>query len=132
MPPKARTTPARKPNPGRRTPKQSVSTVLQLDRQENVDALAAMIADREPLFAVGGVEYTIPKQAPAAWTIRAVELATTVSIVSATEYAFQTVLGDAGYRALVECKTLTAADLQVIRTACLDRVIPGGFEAPKS
>ncbi len=103
--PRARTRkpPATKPKPG----------VLQLDRQENKNAIEAMLADREPLFAIGDTEYTIPKAAPAAWTVQATKLARTQGAKIAMDYALKMMLGDAGYEALSECDTLTQADFEI-------------------
>ncbi|PKV95924.1 hypothetical protein ATK30_6857 [Amycolatopsis echigonensis] len=109
--------------------KTAASSVLQLDRQENIDAIQAIIDDREPLFSVGGVEYTIPKKAPAAWTIQATKLALEVSDSHAIEYALKKMLGDDGYQALAACETLTAADFDVIRDAIVKRVVPPGPKA---
>jgi hypothetical protein len=116
---------ARKPA----APKAVPSNVLQLDRQEAVDAVAALVADREPLFSVGGVVYTIPKKVPTAWMIRAVELATTVSEAEAVNYALVQMLGEDGYTALAECQTLTIGDFETVRNAVLGKVIP---KAPKA
>jgi hypothetical protein len=120
MPPKPRTPRARKT---------AESSVLRLDRKENVDAIQALIDDREPLFSVGGVEYTIPKKAPAAWTIRTTTLAVETGDAQAVEYALQKMLGEDGYKALAECDTLTTTDFEVIRDVILKRVFP---QAPKA
>jgi hypothetical protein len=114
-----------KPRTNRKTAPQQKSSVLRLDRQENVDAIAAMIADREPLFSIGGEVYTIPKKAPAAWTLQATQLGITESAQAAAEYAFDAMLGEDGYKALVGCPTLTMTDLEIVRDAILGRVIPG-------
>lgn len=100
--------------------------VLVLDRQENVDAIQAIIDDREPLFTLGGVTYTVPKKAPAAWTIKALDLARTVSDSVAVDYAMSKMLGVDGYKALAECETLTQSDFNVLRDEVLKRVIPEG------
>jgi hypothetical protein len=127
MPAKPRTA-ARKPAV-RKTP---TSSVLRLDRQENVDKIAAMVADREPLFSIGGVEYSIPKQVPAAWTIKATHLAMTAGDLVAAEYAVGKMLGEDGYKALADCETLTLTDFEIVRDAILDRVLPGEKSGPKS
>jgi hypothetical protein len=121
-----------KPRTPRKTAAKPKTSVLQLDRQENVDTIAAMVADREPLFAVGGVEYTIPKQAPAAWTIKATHLAMTAGDLVASEWAIGKMLGEDGYKALADCETLTLTDFEIVRDAILGRVLPGDGSGPKS
>jgi len=121
MPPTKPRTTARKPR----------KTVLRLDRQENVDAYQALIADREPLFSIGEVEYTIPKQAPTAWTVRTAHVSMTEGDVAAANYAMFTMLGEAGAEALASCETLTMTDFERIRDVILKRVLPGEDD-PKS
>lgn len=113
-------------------PAATTTSVLRLDRQENVDKVAAMVADREPLFSVGEVEYTIPKKVPAAWTIKTTELALSVSELAAVEYAMGKMLSEEGYKALADCETLTYTDFEIIRDAVLARILPNGKADPKS
>ncbi|MEV8610298.1 hypothetical protein AB0383_20625 [Amycolatopsis sp. NPDC051373] len=111
------------------TRKPAAANVLRLDRKENVDAIQAIIDDREPLFSIGDETFTIPKKAPAAWTIMATKLALEAGDNQAVEYALQKMLGEDGYKALAACETLTLADFQVIRDAVIDRVFGA---SPKS
>lgn len=133
MPPKTRTATratTRKTTP--RTRKTATPGVLQLDRAENQQHVEAMIADREPLFSVGGVEYTIPKQVPAAWSMQAFDIAITQGEKAALAWSVAMMLGDDGYAALKNCATLTREDLAVVFKAIVDRVMPGGSGAPKA
>jgi hypothetical protein len=99
--------------------------VLRLDRQENVDKIAAMIADREPLFSVGDQVYTIPRRSPEAWTVKAELLAVSDGVPVAAEYAIGVMLGEDGYKALTNCPSLTMTDFEIVRDAILARVLPG-------
>lgn len=98
----------------------TASNVLALDRQENVDRLA----EREPLFSVDGVEYTIPKVVPASWTIQATNLAMTQGEAVALTYALLKMLGDDGFKALQDCETLTQEDLTLVTKIIADKVVP--------
>lgn len=100
------------------------SNVIQLDREENVAEIQALIDDRDPLFSTGGKTYTIPKKPPAAWTLKALELAATVDSDTAVEYALQKMLGEDGYKAVASCETLTVADFTAIRDVIIKRVLP--------
>lgn len=122
--PRKRTTTTRK-----RVAGATESNVIQLDRPENVAEIEAIIADREPLFSLGGKTYTIPKTAPAAWMIKTLELAKTVGDSTAVEYALQKMLGVDGYKAIAECETLTMGDFTAIRDEVVKRVLP---QAPKA
>lgn len=132
MPPKPRAT-TRKTTTRTRKPAPPKSGVLQLDRPENQEQIDAMIADREPLFSVGGVEYTIPRQVPAGWSMQAFDIAITQGEKAALAWSVAIMLGDEGYAALKNCATLTREDLAVVFNAIVDRVMPGGaFNAPKA
>jgi len=105
--------------------------VLQLDRTENVDRYEAMIADREPLFSIDGVEYTVPKQVPMAWSMKTLDLATTQGDAVALDYAVSAMLGPDGYEALTNCKTLMPEDANTLFRIVMDKVLPNRSFIPK-
>lgn len=129
----ASSTPRKTANPRRATARKTAPAtesaavedgVIRLDRQEALDAIAAIIADREPLFSIGDKTYTIPKAVPAAWTVKATNMAVRGQGVQAMEFALQKMLGEDGYEALSDCETLTVADFEKIRDIIVKRVFP--------
>jgi hypothetical protein len=134
MPPKTRTTAARKPAARARKPKPTEIPpgVLVLDRPENVDAFAKMLAEREPLFAIDGVVYTIPKNVPPAWSMTAIDLAMTQGENVALAWVVGKMLEPEAYEALKNCPTLLPGDLSALFRIIMDKVLPDGAFAPKA
>ncbi|WP_329064879.1 hypothetical protein [Amycolatopsis sp. NBC_01480] len=120
-----KTSPAAKPQAA----PEEESSVLRLDRQEAIDAIAEIVADREPLFSIGDNTYTIPKKAPAAWAMKATTMAARGQELQAMEFVLRKMLGEDGYAALSECETLTTADFETIRDLIVKRVYPQGPKA---
>lgn len=108
---------------------EETSSVLRLDRQEALDAIELIVADREPLFSIGGTTYTIPKKAPAAWTMKATSMAARGEELQSMEFVLRKMLGEDGYSALSECETLTTTDFEIIRDVIVKRVYPQGPKA---
>jgi hypothetical protein len=106
--------------------------VLRLDRSENDAVIAAMIADREPLFSIGDQAYTIPRQVPPSWSLRAFNLATTQGETAALAYAAEKLLEPEAWVALQVCETLTPADMRVVLSALVERILPDGGFSPKA
>lgn len=125
------TTSRRKTTP-RTAPTAVPEGVLRLDRAENEAVIAAMVADREPLFAIGEVVYTIPRKVPPSWALHAYNLATTVGETAALAYAAEKLLDADAWSALQGCETLTPDDMAVILNALVDKVLPDGGFAPKA
>lgn len=135
MPPKTRTTtrkPAARKMPARTRKPAVPDGVLVLDRPENHAAFDKLISERQPLFSVDGVVYTIPKNVPPAWSMQAMDLAMTKGEDVALAWTVGTMLGVDGYEALKTCPTLLPEDLHVVFKAIMDKVLPGGSFAPKA
>lgn len=133
MPPKTRVT-TRKPVARTRKPKTTEvpEGVLVLDRPENKTAVEQMLADREPVFAIDGVMYTIPKSVPPSWSMTAIDLAMTQGESVALAWVVGKMLEPAAYEALKSCPTLVPDDLNTLFRILMDRVLPGGAFAPKA
>jgi hypothetical protein len=106
--------------------------VLRLDRAGNDAVIEAMIADREPLFVIGEMVYTIPRKVPPSWSMRAFNLATTQGEATALAYAAMKLLEPEAFTALQECETLTPDDMATVFGALVDRIMPNGTFAPKA
>jgi hypothetical protein len=126
MPPRTRKTAASKPAAAKPKPAPLPDGVLRLDRAENDAVIAAMIADREPLFAIGDAVYTIPRKVPPSWSLRAFNLATTQGETAALAFAAEKLLEPEAWTALQACETLTPADMTTVLNALVDRIMPDG------
>ncbi|MEV8610111.1 hypothetical protein AB0383_19665 [Amycolatopsis sp. NPDC051373] len=91
-----------------------------------------LLADREPLFTIGGTTYTIPKRVPPSWTVKAFTIATERGEQAALAYAAEKLLTPEAWLALQECETVTPRAWQNIFKALMDRVLPEGVLAPKA
>lgn len=129
------TTNARKPA-SRKTPrgaaKPAADLGLVLDDAESQAETDALLADREPLFTVGGITYTIPKEVPPSWTLKAFELASTEGESAALAFAVQHCLDEDGWSALVNCETLSRTNMRKVLQALMDKVLPEGVLVPKA
>ncbi|MEU0531978.1 hypothetical protein [Amycolatopsis tolypomycina] len=105
---------------------------LVLDREEASAEVEALIADREPLFTVDGVTYTIPKVCPSSWSLMAWTIANTRGASAALSYATENVLGPEAMAAMIGCRSLTKADTKAVLQAVMDRVLPDGLPFPKA
>jgi hypothetical protein len=87
--------------------------------------------EREVLFTLDGVEYTIPKVFPASMGLQF----TRVSVLQGTDvavcWALEAAIGPVGYEVLMNFTQLTADQLAKICDVVLLR-IAGGMEAPKA
>lgn len=71
--------------------------------------------DREPLFELDGVEYTIPKHFPASLALDYIDRARRMPEPLVAAWLLEEVAGSDAYNALRECKTLRVADLRAIQ-----------------
>lgn len=87
-------------------------------------------ADREPIFSIDGVEYTIPKKVPTNVGLEAMEKVSELGGAAGTRWLMVLMLGQKGWDALRTCEDLEPADLQavqeVIRTRVFAEVEPEG------
>lgn len=87
--------------------------------------------DREPLFKLGGVVYTIPKQVPPGVSLEYLRLAGIAGEQTAVIWAMQRLISAGGYQALVNDTTLLPAELGKVTSAIVARVA-AGFALPKA
>lgn len=123
-----RKTTARKAPPGSDV---APAGLLVLDDEESQAEIDAIIADREPLFQVGGVTYSIPKKVPPSWTMTAVSLAMERGESVALMFGLENMLGEDGWLALRTCKTLTEEKMAKVIRVIVDRLMPGWSLVPK-
>ncbi|MEC3974736.1 hypothetical protein [Amycolatopsis sp. H20-H5] len=123
MPARARKTPARKP---------AADQGLVLDRAAAKTATAGLVEDREPLFTIGGVTYTIPKTVPVSWSLQTFNVAVNQGESAALAFAASKALTTEAWEALQACDTLTRDDLSTVLNAIMDRVLPEGLAVPKA
>lgn len=123
----------RRANPRRTTsasrPKAATekSAPIVLDSREDDDPFA----EREPLFEIDGITYTIPVVVPASYGLRYLELAVTQGSVTAMVYGMRTALGDDGYLALTSYPKLKPEHLTAISAAIRSK-FDGSNAAPKA
>lgn len=128
-----RKTTARKPAPRKRTVAKAPADLgLVLDDDDARAETDKLIADREPLFTIGGVTYTIPKQVPPSWSVKAFTIAATQGESAAISYAAEKLLTAEAWDALRECETVTPAAWQTVFKALMDRVLPESGFGPKA
>lgn len=92
----------------------------------------ALVADREPLFTVGGKTYTIPKLVPPSWSLQAYEIAVTAGEPAALAFAAQKLLEPEAWDALVGCDTLSRSGMSTVLQALMDKLLPNGAFVPKA
>lgn len=128
-----KTTSARKTTPRKRTSAKAPADLgLVLDDDAARAETDKMLADREPLFTIGGVTYTIPKQVPPSWSVKAFTIAVTQGESAAISYAAEKLLTPAAWDALQECETVTPAAWQQVFRALMDRILPESGFGPKA
>ncbi|MFB9924875.1 hypothetical protein ACFORO_25905 [Amycolatopsis halotolerans] len=128
-----RKTAARKNAPRKRTAAKAPADLgLVLDDDAARAETDKLIADREPLFTIGGTTYTIPKQVPPSWSVKAFTIAATQGESAAISYAAEKLLTPAAWEALRECETVTPAAWQQVFKALMDRILPESGFGPKA
>lgn len=85
-------------------------------------------ADREPLFTIDDVEYTVPKKVPANVGLKAVDTVARLGEADGTRWLMVLMLGEDGWKALMDCDGLEASDLQAIQEVLRAKVF-GDLEA---
>ncbi|MEV4604803.1 hypothetical protein AB0K15_46570 [Amycolatopsis sp. NPDC049253] len=91
-----------------------------------------LIADREPLFTIGGTTYTIPKQVPPSWSVKAFTIATEQGETAALAFAAEKLLTPEAWTAFSECETVTESAMRTVLQALMDRILPDGLLGPKA
>jgi hypothetical protein len=84
--------------------------------------------DREPLFTIDDQEYTVPKKVPANVGLRAVDTVARLGEADGTRWLMVLMLGEDGWKALMDCDGLEPADLQAIQEVLRAKVF-GDLEA---
>jgi hypothetical protein len=84
--------------------------------------------EREPLFSIDGTEYTVPVRVPANVGLKAVDQVARLGEADGTRFLMILMLEEAGWKALMDCDALEAADLQAIQEVIREKVF-GGLEA---
>ncbi|WP_336158193.1 hypothetical protein [Amycolatopsis sp. VC5-11] len=127
-----RKTTARKPAPRKRPAKAPADLGLVLDDAAARAETDKLLADREALFTIGGTTYTIPKQVPPSWSVKAFSLAVTKGEAAAISYAAEKLLTPEAWEALQECETVTPDAWQTVFKALMDRILPESGFGPKA
>lgn len=104
-----------------------LSGVLDLDTKGR----PSLGVEREPLFKLGGVLYTIPMRVSAGVSLEYMRLSGMAGEQTAIIWAMQTLIDQNGYAALVKNDTLTAEELSGITAVLMAKVIDG-FKVPKA
>lgn len=128
-----KTTTARKTT--RRAPRKPAAKAdlgMVLDDDASKAATDQLLAVREPLFTVGGVTYTIPKEVPPSWTLQAYDIAFAQGDQAALAFAARKCLTEEAWQALTDCQSLTKEHMKTVLDAVLEKVLPGGVLVPKA
>ncbi|WP_410644497.1 hypothetical protein [Amycolatopsis sp. lyj-346] len=112
--------------------KPSADLGIVLDDAAAQAEVEELIADREPLFTVGGVTHTIPKRVPPSWSVKAYNLATEQGEAAALAFAVEKLLTGEAWDALGECETVTPSAWEKVLNALVDRILPDGVLGPKA
>ena len=87
--------------------------------------------DRIPLFSIDGTEYTMPAEVPGNVGLQVTDIWADEGEAAGTKWLMIELLGEDGYLALRECKTITKAQMrQVIQI--LVRHALGDEDGPKA
>jgi hypothetical protein len=86
--------------------------------------------DREVLFSIDGVDYTIPKTFGPNLALQFVRLSMLRGADIAMSWAMEQALGQDGHAALMAFDQLTRGDLQTITKVIYERLV-AALEAPK-
>jgi len=78
--------------------------------------------DREEIFAIDGVSYTIPREVPGSLALEAMHQMRETGDVPATLWAMEELIGKAGMKALRNCKTVRVEETLAIQKIIRDRV----------
>jgi hypothetical protein len=87
--------------------------------------------DREPLFKLGGVIYTVPKRVTPGVSLEYLRLAGVAGEQTAVIWAMQRLISAGGYQALVADSTLEPAELGQLTAVLIAKVVEG-FALPKA
>ncbi|MFI9454462.1 hypothetical protein [Amycolatopsis sp. NPDC052450] len=128
-----RKTTTRKTAPRKSTPpKPKADLGVVLDDAEAQAEIDALIADREPLFTIDGVTYTIPKRVPPSWSLQAYRIAVEQGSAASLHFAAEKLLTPEAWNALVECETVTESKMRTVLDALVDRILPEVVLGPKA
>lgn len=127
-----RKTTARKAAPRKRAATKPQNLGIVLDDAEAQAEIDALIADREALFTIGGVTYTIPKRVPPSWSLRAYRIAVEQGSAASLQFAAEKLLTPEAWDALTECETVTESGMRAVLDTLVDRILPDGVLGPKA
>lgn len=82
-----------------------------------------VFAEREPLFSIDGVEYTIPKEISGSVALAFLEEARNHGEALAVGWLLKEVLGEESHAALVACKTVTGPQMAAVVTVVRERTM---------
>ncbi|MFJ1764044.1 hypothetical protein ACIOD2_27265 [Amycolatopsis sp. NPDC088138] len=122
----------RKTAPRKRATAKPVELGLVLDDAAARAEVDELISDREPLFTIGGVTYTIPKRVPPSWSVKAYKLATEQGEAAALSFAVEKLLTSEAWDALGDCETVTPTAWETVLNALVERILPSGAIGPKA
>jgi hypothetical protein len=88
-------------------------------------------ADREPLFSIDGVEFTVPRQVPTNVGLKAMRRVAELGEAAGTQWLMVFILGQDGWDALEKCDDLTRGDLEAIQTVVREKVFGSQEEEGK-
>ena len=90
----------------------------------------AVDAEREELFTVDGVSYTIAKTVPASAGLEYIRIAAEVNTDAGIVYAMRTALGTDGFNALRAAQDVSGEDMRTVMNACTTLLL-GSVIGPK-
>lgn len=83
---------------------------------------APIPTDREDLFEIDGVAYSIPVEVHGSMALEAMRLTREKGEVWATDWVMEQMIGAEGYKALIKCKTATKAEVTAIQKVIREKV----------
>lgn len=86
---------------------------------------------RQPLFYIGDQEYTIPVDVPGSLTLKALDMTDQQGEVIATIWVMKQVLGEEGYKALLNAPNITKPELAAIQKVIRELVFGEAEEEGK-
>lgn len=88
-----------------------------------IDTKTPVSDERIPVFSIDGVEYSMPKEINGHFAMQVLDQIRREGSEATTAFVLQECLGGRGYRALMDCPTLTTADLKAVVKIITDHVL---------
>ena len=86
--------------------------------------------ERIPLFSIDGTDYTMPAEVAGYVSLEATDLWATQGEAAATRWLMIEMIGEDGYAALRQCKTITKAQMRHVQEILVKHAM--GEEDPKA